>query len=281
MHDIHYDRSEIIFRTVDHQLLEENDYDDNGKRLASYHFSDYLQDKTGFAPGKISARVFSEKNGKDNTLDMTAAFIFLRPGLWLMKECKSQFRDHSGASTAWVTPLSPNAEHLKPMAEVLDRLKATRDFFAQFRASTQGELTVPFQPGPLTAPWLRATWAKEAGKRKGDPLIAVQPVQLRKASDGTVVVKLKIVSTAYHRKYAVRIDADLLGRDGKVATATATPIVTAMKTPSLEDIELRFPPNKDKDKPAAEIRQITLKATVTRLVGIFHGSAWLMSMSGK
>ena len=52
MHDVCYRRSEIVVDAATHRPLEEKDYDDSGKLVAAYTFSDYLEDPAGAAPGR-------------------------------------------------------------------------------------------------------------------------------------------------------------------------------------------------------------------------------------
>ena len=81
MHDVRYDRSEILCDAATHRPLEERDYAGKSELKGEYQFEDWLSDASGAAPGRIRAVVPHEKDGKDQALEMDARFHFAKPGL--------------------------------------------------------------------------------------------------------------------------------------------------------------------------------------------------------
>jgi len=272
MHDVRYRRSEIVVDAATHRPLEEKDYDHSGKLVAAYTFSDYLEDPAGAAPGRIQALVPYEKDGADHSLEMDARFAFVRPGVWLMQRCHSEFRGGQGGSTGTITVLPPTVESFAPVRELRARLATTRKMIAQANAAPAGRAVIPFKIGQAIPAWTKAAWTETSGTPEGSTVIAVKEAEIERPSSGTYRLTLKLLSTAYWTEYKTRVTAELRDSSGVLLTETAVTVpVRAEGTPALVEAACDFPALAKEGGVSALPQQIVITATVERMTASYHG----------
>ncbi|HOW73996.1 MAG TPA: M56 family metallopeptidase, partial [Phycisphaerae bacterium] len=271
MHDVQYNRSEITCDAVTHRALKEEDYTDGGV-VGTYEFSNWLEDTGGAAPGAIHAVIPSSKDGKDQSLVMDATFTFVRPGVWLLKKCRSEFRGSEGGSTGEVTVLPATSENLQPIGDLLKRLEATRQMVRNLKTAHEGETVVSVDLDKMTKVWAKAGWTEPAGKPEGDAAIAVKSVTIERNNDGALQAKLGVISTVHWKEYETTIDATLLDEQGREVTkGQIKPRIRAEGVPSLTEATCVFTIGDEQACKAFGAGRLKIQASVTALTGQYHG----------
>ncbi|HIJ64375.1 MAG TPA: M56 family metallopeptidase [Candidatus Hydrogenedentes bacterium] len=241
MHDVRYARSEIVVDAATHRPLEEKDFDSGGKLVGAYTFSEYVEDPSGAAPGKIEAVIPYEKDGKDQSLEMEATFKFVRPGVWVLERCHSEFRGEMGASNGNVSLVPHSPEQFAPVKGLLARLQDTRDTLAELDAASEGAAHVPFEIGRPMLVWTKAVWSQTAGDPAG-AVIAVKAARAEALPADQLRVTLSFLSTTYWKEYETEVRVSLMDVSGQaIAEQSMTTQLRVERSLRPAEVSLVFP----------------------------------------
>jgi hypothetical protein len=283
MHDVRYDRSEIVCDAATHRPLQEKDYAGQKELKGEYHFEDWLTDASGAAPGRIRAVMPYEKDGKDQALEMDARFRFARPGLWLLELVESHFRGGMGGSTGTVAVLAATADSFQPIRDLLRQAAATAQMLAAIQAAPMGSTVQPLTPGEWSPLPLRAAWTDKAREsaqfdREGEripatnqpPVIGLHRARLLQPAAGGMQVELEGLSTASWKEFQTEWRVKLQDADGGLLGGGTTNLdLRAESGPAPFRIRLDLPAS-SAQAPAAP-RQLAVEASVQRMTGAYHG----------
>lgn len=269
MHDVNYDHATVLCEAQTLRPLEERDYAGD-KLVGQFTFSDYLDDPAGAAPGRIQGLIPYEKDGKDQALEMDATYGFLKPGVWLLKKVRSQFHGGAGGSTGELTLPPPAPDLFKPLGELLERVKATREALAALQASPAGETTIIFEPGKTVACRVRAKGpelmphSRSRSQSADSPLlIGAQALRVEPSPGGGWQATLIVLSNAIGYGYSIEPSIELLDENGKVM-AQGSPGPQTLETLSAMKafpIVIKLPEN----FPAAQIIQVRVRLPEAKL----------------
>jgi len=281
MHDVAYDRSEIVCDAATQLPLSERDFSGKNELKGEFHFEDWLDTGGGRAPGRIRAVIPYEKQGKDQSLEIEARFQVPYAGGWLLDRVESHFRGDGGGSTGIVSVVSAQTDSFAPIVELLARAKATERTLAVIQAAPEGRVeTEPpldsWQAVPMKAVWsdsARSSAKSDEGKPQPQPLIGIHRVRSERDSTGAAQLTLEGVSTASWKEFATEWKVswrDAFGRT--VATAATNLAVRAENAPAAFFVNLSAPPLTD----GAPAKSVSLEGTVRRMTGMYHGHGrWL------
>ena len=289
MHDVGYDRSEVLCDATNHRPLEERDYAGKSELKGEYHFEDWLSDASGAAPGRIRAVVPHEKDGKDQALEMDAQFRFASPGLWLLARVESNFRGGGGGSTGTVSVVSATSETYQPIRDLLQKAGATAQLLKTITqaptSSTEQSITLgQWLPLPLQAAWTdkarESAQASDRRERKAPPpqtpLIGLHRARVVQANDG-LQVELEGLSTASWKEFETGWMVKLQDAEGRLLAARNTNLaVRAESAPAPFLVQLSFPPSGSQAP-----QRIAVEATVQRMTGAYHGHGMWFRFTDK
>lgn len=262
MHDVEYTRSEITCDAKTHRPIEERDFNGDGKLVGSYTFSDYIE--SGGAPGRIVASIPYEKDGKDNSLDMTATFRFAKPDVWLLDNVRSVFRGGEGESTGTVTLNAASSSELEPLRNALQRLEATRALRDALAAAPEGPQVAPFAVGEPIPLWAAGQWKFE---HEEEEKIAVREVRIEPADAGKLAVTADVVSNVYWKEFEVVLAVELLDAEGRrvgggeIKAPVRTEGVLSHTPVVIEAVEA----------DVAKVKTVSVRLSVERLSAAHHG----------
>jgi hypothetical protein len=283
MHDVRYDRSEVLCDAATHRPLEERDYAGQTDLKGEYLFKDWLGDASGAAPGRIRAALPYEKEGKDQALEMDAQFRFTKPGLWMLQRVESHFRGEGGGSTGTVTVVSAPAGSFQPIQELLEKARVTEQTLGAMQQAPMGSTAQPIKPGDWSPLPLRASWTEQAQEsaRTTDergrqlspqqpPLIGLHRARLVQVAEGATRVELEGLSTAAWKEFQTEWKVSLQDAQGRLlAAGTTNSDLRAESAPTPFQVRLDLPRS---DTPSPSLpQQITVEATVQRMTGAYHG----------
>lgn len=277
MHDVSYDRAKVLCDAQTMRPLEERDYAGD-KLVGQFTFSDYLDDPAGAAPGRIQGLIPYEKDGKDQALEMDATFRFLKPGVWLLQRVHSEFHGGTGGSTGEVTLPPPTPSNLKPLEELQERVKATREEKSALQAAPAGEVTIPFEPAKPVSCWVRvkgpASFAFDRSRdRKGDEklLIGAKDIKIEAGPGGGWQATLNVLSNTVGYGYTIDATVELLDEQGKVVSSGASGPQTLEVLSALKAFPITV--KLDQKTPAAPIRQVRVRLPEAKAAwGMMGGS---------
>jgi hypothetical protein len=271
MHDVGYARAEITLEAAAFRPLEEKDYDEFGKLVASFTFSDYATDPIGSAPGRVQAIIPYEKEGKDKTLEVDASFGFARPGVWLLRRCHSEFHG-GGVSTGEVALVPANPRYFAPIESLLSRMKRTETLLVKLDAAPEDRTTVPLKMNEETEAWvkLKVTSPSDTGAPYPVHTIAASSYRAESLAGG-LRLTLGLLSNAYWKEYSVQLKARLLDASGKLlGESSAKTLVRAEDALSRVSTHLDFPAALD----PSSVRSVELSLTSGTLTAMNTGSDW-------
>src|ERR1019366_1043458 len=230
MHDVRFDRSEILCDAATQHPLVERDFAGKDELKGEFFFEDWADDPSGAAPGRIRAVIPYQKDGKDQSLEMDARFQFAKPGLWLLSRVESHFRGAEGGSTGTVSLVTGSAAAFAPITELLARLKTTEQILAAIQAAPEGtvevrELSSDWKPCALRTSWTKeAQKAADAGRDKSQPaaLIGIHSARLERGPDGTLRICLDGVTTAGWEEFETEWKVGWHDALGQLTGPTAT-----------------------------------------------------------
>jgi hypothetical protein len=283
MHDVRYDRSEILCDAVTHRPLQEKDYAGKSDLKGEYHFEGWLSDPSGAAPGRIRAAIPNAKDGKDQALDMDARFRFAKPGVWLLERAESSFRGGGGGSTGTVAVVSVTAESFQPISDLLEKAKATAQVLGAIQEAPTGSTAQPIKPGGWSSLPLQARWSAEARERaefdregermpatKPLPLIGLHRARIIQAEDGSTGIELEGLSTASWKEFETEWMVKLQDAEGRLLAARNTNLVVRAESPPAP-FRIQFSlPSSDAQAPVKPER-VAVEASVQRMTGAYHG----------
>jgi hypothetical protein len=283
MHDVTYDRSEILCDAATHRPLKERDFAGQSELKGEYRFEDWLSNASGTAPGRIRAMMPNEKDGKDQALEMDARFHFAKPGLWLLDRVESTFRGGGGGSTGTVALVSATADSFQPIRNLMQKAAATAEVLGAIQEAPAGSTVQPLKPGEWSPLPLRATWtdkaresAQASDERKRSaapqqlPLIGLHRARLVQPATGGIQVELEGLSTTSWKEFQTEWKVKLQDAQGRLLGASTTNMdLRAESAPTPFQIRLDLPPS-SAPSPAPPNR-ITVEATVQRMSGAYHG----------
>jgi hypothetical protein len=283
MHDVRYDRSEVLCDAATHRPLEERDYAGQTELKGEYLFNNWLGDASGAAPGRIRAVMPYEKEGKHQALEMNAQFRFTKPGLWLLQRVESHFRGEGGGSTGTVTVVSAPAGSFQPIQELLEKARVTEQTLGAIQQAPTGSTAQPIKPGDWSPLPLRAAWTDQAqesarttderGRQPAPqqpPLIGLHRARLVQVAEGATRVELEGLSTAAWKEFQTEWKVKLQDAQGRLlAAGTTNSDLRAESAPTPFQVLLDLPRS---DTPSPFLpQQITVEATVQRMTGAYHG----------
>jgi len=293
MHDVRYDRSEILCDAATHRPLEERDYAGKSDLKGEYHFEDWLADASGAFPGRIRAVVPHSKDGKDQSLEMVARFHFPRPGVWLLERVESGFRGGGGGSTGTVSVVEATAESFQPIRDLIQKAAGTTQLLAAIQGGPTGRTVRPLEPGDWSPLPLQAAWthvARESARfdREGErkpateppPLIGVHQARIVETAAGGAQIELEGLCTTSWKEFDTEWTVKLEDAEGHVLGSSTTNLVLrAEGGPAPFQIALELPrPN----KPSPLLAQrVAVEATVQRMSGAYHGHGMWFRFANK
>jgi hypothetical protein len=298
MHDINYDRAEILCDAATHRPIEEKLYAGKNDLKGHYVFRNWLDDPSGSVPGLIQAVVPHKKDDKDQSLEMQAEFHLPTPGVWLLKKVESHFRGTTDASTGRISviqnpgPNPPQSEALyAPIAELLERGAKTEKILASLGEAQErpGEVIVS---GSEWAPiFLKAVWTEEArksetergarGDRAAQPvsLIGVYRARILEGAANSIAVELEGLSTASWKEFLSRWQVSLHDPQGRILATGATNLsVRAENGPTPFRVRLELPIT---GASGARPAQLLAEGTIERMTGAYHGHGMWMHFMQK
>ena len=293
MHDVRYDRSEVLCDVATHRPVEEKDYAGQKDLKGEYRFEDWLDDASGAAPGRIRAVMPYEKDGRDQALEMDARFRFAKPGLWLLERAESHFRGGGGGSTGTIAIVSATAENFQPIRELLRKAAAPAQTLGAIEAAPTGNTVQPFKVGDWAALPLRAAWSHEAresaqaaderGRRNTAPqtlLIGLHRARVIQRQDGSAQVELEGISTTAWKEFQTEWKVKLEDATGRLLMAGSTNVdLRAEGGPAPFEIRLGLTRS---DRPSSSAPQrIAVEASVQRMTGAYHGHGMWFRFAAK
>ena len=280
MHDVRFDRSEILCDAATQRPLVERDFAGKDELKGEFFFEDWADDPSGAAPGRIRAVIPYQKDGKDQSLEMDARFQFAKPGLWLMSRVESHFRGAEGGSTGTVSLVTGSAAAFVPITELLARLKTTEQILAAIQAAPEGTVEVR----ELSSDWkpcaLRTSWTKEAqkaadadrDKSQAAALIGIHSARLERGPDGTLRICLDGVTTASRKEFETEWKVGWHDALGRLTGPTATNVtVRAESGPAPFTVSVAVP----SWPGGTEVpTPILVEGKVRRLTGVYRNGMW-------
>lgn len=285
MHDVQYERSALTIDAATHRILREEDFDGDGKVVASHTFSNWLADPAGAAPARIDAVVPYERDDRDQSLEMQADFRIARPGVWLLDTVHSTFRNDAGQSTGRLTVLPVTPDMFQPLTETLRRVAATRNLLKRIAAAPEQHAAVSLVPSRPMDLSVRAVWAEESVQQRKDWQvegdIAVVDARLD-AGPRQADLLLTLASTLHGKEALVRVCVRVLAAKGQLLADEEREItVRAEAAPGLAELLFSFGDLLEREGVTGQPLQVEVDATIDRLTGAYHGpSFWMYFTSG-
>ncbi len=288
MHDVDYDRSEILCDAATHRPLEEKDYAGKSELKGEYRFEDWLAEAAGAVPGRIRAVVPYSKDSKDQSLEMDARFHLAKPGVWLLERVESGFRGGGGGSTGVVAVVSATAESFQPIRDLRQKAQATEQVLAAIREAPTGLTVQSLKPGDWAPLPIQATWTDQAresarfdreGERKPasePPLIGLHRARIVERDSGAAQIQLEGLSTASWKEFQMEWKVRLEDAEGRVLGTGATNLaLRAESAPAPFRIQFDLP------QSGAVPHRVAVSATVLRMSGAYHGHGMWFQFTGK
>ncbi|HEY5914098.1 MAG TPA: hypothetical protein VJA21_26215 [Verrucomicrobiae bacterium] len=278
MHDVAYERSEVLCDAATHRPIEEKDYAGASDLKGHYLFDNWIDDAGGAAPGRIRAVVPHEKDGKDQSLEMTARFGFARPGVWLLEEVQSHFRGATGGSTGAVSVLAYSRATSAEINELLRKAEYTQGILAGIQEAPEAQGAVMFSGTNWSPVSVKAAWtdqARQAAKdREKDEsetlLVGTYRARLLKRGGDSVHIEIEGVSTASWKEFLTSWKATLEDdRGAALGSGSADLKIRAENGPSPFSVLIQI--SRDGNAPFSLPAQVAISGTVQRLTGAYHG----------
>ena len=283
MHDVRYDRSEILCDAATHHPLEERDFADSTTLVGVFTFSGW---SGAAAPGRIQGTLPYEKDGRDNHLEMDARFHFAKPGIWLLDRVESRFQGEPAGSTGTVQLVADSAPAYAALRAMLDKATATQQTLKAVQGASTNVVARLGRPGEDWVPLLvQAAWTDAARKSlsgSGDaasrslPVIGALRARLAGGSGNTTWLELDGISTANQKEFQTEWTATLRNYDGRVSASAATNCDVRADSAAasfVTKLELPIAPVALSNAPLA-----TIEGRVTRLSGLYHGHGMWMRL---
>jgi hypothetical protein len=273
MHDVKYDRSEILCAAATHRPLEEKDYSGKTELKGRYVFEEWLSSAGGAVPGCIRAVVPYEKNGQDQSLEMDARFQ-VADDIWLLDQVKSHFRSEGGGSTGTVTRVSAAADGFPLIRDLLQKAEMTGRNLAAIEASLEGGSEIRLPSGEWSAAPVKAAWTDKARESaRGEdrkmqtlPIIGIHSARIIQTVDESLAIELDGISTASWKEFQTHWKVSLLNATGRTTSSAATNLtVRAENAPAAFLARLELP------RAASLPERVFIEGTVQRMTGAYHG----------
>ena len=293
MHDVGYSRSEVVCDTATHRPLEEKDFAGKDELKGQYTFENWLPNESGAAPGLIRAILPYQKDGKDKSLEMRAQFQFTTPGVWLLKEVRSEFRGGDGGSTGTLRLLAHNGALYSEISRLTQQAEATQKLLTNLQSApdrtAEGSLAgANWAPMLLKAAWTdqarNAAKADESRRdKKPQPQPAVIGIYRARAVAGaanSIAVELEGLSTASWKEFRSTWQISLYDDNGRLVAAGGTNLnVRAEKGPTPFQVRLEIPV--ENSSPTPSPKRLLAEGTVERMTGTYHGHGLWMRFAEK
>jgi hypothetical protein len=286
MHDVAYDRSEIVCDAATHRPLSERDFAGKDELKGEFHFEDWLNAVAGTAPGRIRAVIPYQKDGKDQSLEMEARFHNALPGVWLLDRVESHFRGNGGGSTGTVSVVSAQVGSHAPIADALAKVKATEQTLAAIQAAPEGRVEIEAPSDKWQALPMKAVWTDAARKsaevsedRLQTPsLIGVHRVRSERNPAGELQLSLEGVSTTSWKEFETEWKASWRDASGRMlATAATNLIIRAENAPAAFVVTLTA----SSTVGSAPAKLVSVEGRVRRMTGEYHGHGmWMRFTEG-
>ncbi|HYG35687.1 MAG TPA: hypothetical protein VEC99_12925, partial [Clostridia bacterium] len=246
-------------------------------------FEDWLDDASGSAPGRIRAVMPHEKDGKDQSLEMDARFAFAKPGIWMLQEVKSHFRNEGGGSTGTITFVSPTEDAYTPIHELVQKAGMTEQLLQAVESAPAGTANAEMNVKEWTSLPMRAVWTEKArqsateGKNKAETplLIGIHRARISQAAPELARIELEGVSTTCWKAFLTGWKLKLENSAGNLLAQGSTNVtVRAEGGPAqfLVSMEVPVAPNVSLSNPV----RVSVEGAVKRLTGAYHGhSLWI------
>jgi hypothetical protein len=281
MHDVRYDRSEILCDAATHCPLEEKDFSGESSLKGHYYFEEWHNGPSGSAPGRIRAVVPHEKDGKDQSLEMDARFRWVN-NVWLLDQVESQFRGDAGGSTGKITVLSPTADSYAPLRELLQAAEVTQRILSAIETSKEEAAEVALTARDWSGAAVKAAWTDKAResargedeKGQSAPTIGLYRARVVQAANGPAV-ELEGISTASWKEFLTEWKVSLKDQAGATSWSGVTNLtVRAEDAPSAFTVSLQLPAS----APSPE--RLLVQGTVRRMTAGYHGHGiWFRLMN--
>jgi hypothetical protein len=294
MHDVDYDRAEVLCDATTHRPIEEKDFSGKAESKGEYFFENWLSTPVGPAPGLIRSVIPVSKDGKDGSLEMSAQFQLAKPGVWLLAQVASHFRGATGGSTGTVSVVLVNANTFQPIRELVQKAGETAGLLEALQQAPVGTNQQAVAPGEWKAMPLRAAWteqARESARSMDDhgrkpaaaepPLIGLHRGRILSPSGSGVRVELQGVSTANWKEYGTVWKVSLQDAAGHSLGSGSTNLSVRAEggpTPFVVSLELPLASEAASSAP----QRLAVEATVQRMSGMYHGHGmWLQYLDNK
>lgn len=283
MHDVRYAKTEIVCDAETDRPLSEKDYDVEGNLVGSYTFSNYLESPSGGAPGRIKALIPYLKDDKDQSLEMDAVFEFVRPSLWLLRTCHSEFHGQESGSVGEVKVVPSTEQSFQPLNQLLARFGKTNQILSRINNAGEGRFVTSLRFDNSIPVWTRAIWAEKAEGYLSDlkdtsgydkPIIAVVETQCTRLDNDRIKVTLNLFSNIYWKEFETVLIVDLLDSNGReLFEATTFVKLRTEGSPRMTKTTVEFSDIED----IGTIDKIAVSATVKRMTAMYHGHGVWMS----
>ncbi len=283
MHDVGYERSDVVCDATTHRPLAEKDYGSGSDLTGDYVFENWLEDASGPAPGRIRAVVPYKKDGKDQSLEMLAQFRFAKPGVWLLQRVESHFRGEGGGSTGTVQVVSTSANDFPEIARVLEQAKSTETLLSTIREAPEAMSASPVPGNDWTPLILRPAWTEEARKsadeKNNQPLLGLYRARMQHNPSGPAVLEFEGVSAVPWKQFLTSWTVKLQDERGTVLGSASTNLNVRAEsgpTPFAFTVPVSVSAN------SASPKSVAITGTVERMTGMYHGHGmWMTLTSGK
>ena len=285
MHDVRFDRSEILCDEAIQRPLVERDLAGKDELRGEFFFEGWSNDPSGAVPERIRGVIPFQQDGKDQSLEMDARFQIAKPGVWLLSQVESHFRGAERGSTGTVSLATSSAAAFAPVTELLARLSTTEQIFAAIRAAPEGivelrELSSDWKPCVLRTSWTeqaRKAADAERGRSQAAALIGIHRARLERGPDGATRMSLDGVTTASWKEFETEWKVGWYDAMGKLTGSAATNVVVrAEGGPAPFNISVAVP---SWPGQASAPASISVEGKARRLTASYFGSRWRLSLA--
>ena len=205
---------------------------------------------------------------------MDAVFEFVRPSLWLLRTCHSEFHGQESGSVGEVKVVPFTEQSFQPLNQLLARLGKTNQIFSRINNAGEGRFVTSLRFDNSIPVWTRAIWAEKAEGYLSDlkdtsgydkPIIAVVETQCIRLDNDRIKVTLNLFSNIYWKEFETVLIVDLLDSNGReLFEATTFVKLRTEGLPRMTKTTVEFSDIED----IGTIAKIAVSATVKRMTAM-------------
>jgi hypothetical protein len=282
IHDVAYDRAELMVNVATHRLMDEHTYS-QGQLKASYEFQNWIEDGSSAAPGQIRAVLPHKEQGQDQSLEMIARFHYPRPGTWLLREVESRFRGTDSKSSGTITLVNSNSNAFALVDRAIEKAQFTADILYRITQTAEPGAIIDLQPGSSANLVTRALWtapALDAARAQADVKTFEPLVGLYRATLSTNAPTLEVegVTAAPFMEFASAWKFEFLDSQGSsIGSVTTNILVRSERGPSPFRILVPTPAA----MPVGERLRVSARGTVQRMTAFSRGAGRWFHLSNS